>query len=201
MTTAHGSRVTVHMAASLDGFVARRDGRVDFLETTDHHSGGASLDADVVEAFLKTVDAYVMGSRTYEVALAFEAQGLGWPYGDKPTFVLTTRALPRRRPTVEFLSGALAAVLRDRLRPKFPSIWVVGGPTVVGEFLRQGLVDEVRLSILPILIGDGLPFFRGLEDDVSLHLAATTAYTTGMIELRYEVRTRGPERRSSAPER
>jgi dihydrofolate reductase len=79
------------MAASLDGFIARKDGRVDWLETSDEFAGGDTLDPGFVEAFLKTIDCYVMGSRTYETALGFEAQGLGWSYGDKPTFVLTSR--------------------------------------------------------------------------------------------------------------
>jgi dihydrofolate reductase len=102
------SRVTVHMAASVDGFIARRDGSVDWMETADEFAGGTIMDPGFVEAFLKTIDCYVMGSRTYETALRFEAQGLGWSYGDKPTFVLTSRDLPRTRGTVEFHSGDLA---------------------------------------------------------------------------------------------
>ena len=89
------SRVTIHMVASLDGFIARRDGRVDWLETSDEFADGATLDQGFVETFLKSIDCYVMGSRTYETALSFEAKGLGWSYGDKPTFVLTNRNLPR----------------------------------------------------------------------------------------------------------
>src|SRR5215472_16240286 len=102
MTTNLESRVTIHMAASLDGFIARRDGRVDWMETSDEFMDGETMSPDVVESFLKTIDCYVMGSRTYETALRFEAKGLGWPYGDKPTFVLTSRDLPRTRPTVKF---------------------------------------------------------------------------------------------------
>src|SRR5215467_8581540 len=101
------SRITIHMAASLDGFVARRDGRVDWLETPDNFADGATITSEFVEAFLKTIDCYVMGSRTYEAALGFEAQGLGWSYGDKPTYVLTRRSLPKTRNSVEFCSGDL----------------------------------------------------------------------------------------------
>jgi dihydrofolate reductase len=181
------SRVTIHMAASLDGFVARRDGRVDWLETSDEFADGDTLDPAVVEAFLKTIDCYVMGSRTYETALGFEARGLGWAYGGKPTFVLTTRELPRIRETVEFHSGDLAQFVNGRLRPAFRSIWFVGGGAVSGECLRLGLADELYYSILPILIGDGVPFFDRLDRDVALHLAGVKAYKSGMVELRYEV--------------
>jgi dihydrofolate reductase len=83
------SRVTIHMAASLDGFIARKDGRVDWLETSDEFVGGDTMDPGFVDAFLKRIDCYVMGSRTYETAISFEAKGLGWSYGDKPTFVFT----------------------------------------------------------------------------------------------------------------
>lgn len=184
----HDSQVTIHMAASLDGFIARKDGRVDWLETSDEFQDGATMDPEFVEAFLKTIDCYVMGSRTYETALRFEAQGLGWSYGDKPTFVLTSRELPRTRDTVEFYSGDLEQFVNGRLRPSFHSIWFVGGGMVSGECLRLGLADEVRYSILPILIGDGIPFFEKLDRDIALHLVEVKAYQSGMVELRYAVR-------------
>jgi dihydrofolate reductase len=182
------SCVTIHMAASLDGFIARKDGRADWLETADEFAEGQTLDSEFVEAFLKTIDCYVMGSRTYETALNFEAQGFGWAYGDKPTFVLTSRDLPRTRATVEFYSGDLAQLVNGRLRPAFRSIWFAGGSSVAGECLRLGLADEIRYSILPVLIGEGISFFEKLDRDVALHLAEVKAYKSGMVELRYQVR-------------
>src|SRR3954464_2101839 len=94
------SRVTIHMAASLDGFIARKDGSVDWMETSDEFAGGETMDAGSVEAFLKTSACYVLGSRASETALTVEAKGFGWAYGDKPTFVLRHRELPRIRETV-----------------------------------------------------------------------------------------------------
>jgi dihydrofolate reductase len=186
------SRVTIHMAASLDGFIARRDGRVDWLETHDEFTDGHAMDPAFVEAFLKTIDCYVMGARTYETALAFESQGLGWAYGDKPVFVLTHRALPNFRPTVDFLAGDLASLVNERLRPSFQSIWFVGGGAVCGECLRRGLADEVRYSILPIVIGDGIRFFDRLDEDVPLHLKEVKGYRNGMVALCYDVRASRP---------
>src|ERR1700751_1223869 len=182
------SQVTIHMVASLDGFVARKDGSVDWMETSDEFAGGDIMDPGFVETFLKTIDCYVMGSRTYEIALSFEAKGLGWSYGDKPTFVLTSRDLPRTRNTVEFYSGDLTQFVKGRLRTTFRTIWFVGGGVVSGECLRLGLADEVRYSFLPILLGDGIPFFEKLDRDIALHLAEVKAYRSGIVELRYEVR-------------
>ena len=191
------SRVTIHMAASLDGFIARKDGSVDWLETSDEFVDGDTMDPAFVERFLKTIDCYVMGSRTYETALHFEAQGLGWSYGDKPTFVLTTRELPRTRNTVAFYSGDLVQFVNERLRPTFRTIWFVGGGVVSAECLRLGLADDLRYSILPILIGDGIPFFDQLDRDVALHLAEVKAYKSGMVELHYEVRGHRGESRDA----
>ena len=182
------SRVTIHMVASLDGFIARKDGSVGWLETSDTFEAGETMTPEFVQEFLKTIDCYVMGSRTYETALGFEAKGFGWSYGDKPTFVLTSRELPRTRDTVEFYSGDLARLVNERLKPAFGSIWFVGGGAVCGECLRLGLADEVRYSIMPVLIGDGISFFEGLDKDVALHVVEVKAYESGMVALRHEVR-------------
>ena len=184
------SCVTIHMAASLDGFIARKDGSVDWLETADEFEAGDAMDPEFVAEFLKTIDCYVMGSRTYETALNFEAQGSGWAYGDKPTFVLTSRGLRKARDTIEFYSGDLVRLVNDRLRPAFRNIWFVGGGSVSGECLRLGLADEVRYSIVPVVIGEGIPFFAGLDQDCALHLLEVKAYKSGMVALRHEVKNR-----------
>jgi dihydrofolate reductase len=185
---ATNGRVTIHMVASLDGFIARRDGAVDWMETPDVFEGGETLGAEQIQDFLKTIDCYVMGSRTYETALGFEDRGFGWAYGDKPVFVLTSRALPKRRETIRFHNGDIAALVNDRLRSDYGSIWIVGGGQLAGACVRLGLADEVRFTIAPVLIGDGVPFFEGLNLDVPLHLVEVKAYKSGLVALRHEIR-------------
>ncbi|HEX7021083.1 MAG TPA: dihydrofolate reductase family protein, partial [Gemmatimonadaceae bacterium] len=92
------------------------------------------------------------------------------------------------RNSVEFYSGDLARLVGDRLKPRFRSIWFVGGGAVSAECLRLRLADEVRYSILPVVIGDGISFFQGFDADVPLHLLEATPYKNGMVALRYEVR-------------
>src|SRR3569833_631386 len=116
------SRVTIQLVASLDGIVARSDGSVDWLETSDTFDGGKSMDPELVKEFLATIGCYVMGSRTYETALGFEAKGFGWAYGDTPTIVLTSRGLPTNRSSVQLYSGDLAQLVNERLRPSFRNI-------------------------------------------------------------------------------
>jgi len=182
------SRVTIHMAASLDGFIARKDGSVDWLETSDVFEAGKAMAPESVAEFLRTIDCYVMGSRTYETALNFEARGLGWPYGDKVTFVLTHRELHKTRSAVEFYAGDLQRLVEERLKPNFRGIWFVGGGAVSGECLRRGLADELRYSIVPVVIGDGIAFFEGLDRDVALHLLEVEAYRSGIVAVRYDVK-------------
>lgn len=182
------SRVTIHMVASLDGFIARKDGGTGWLETADSYADGAELTGEEVAEFLTAIDCYVMGSRTYETAMGLEAKGFGWAYGDKPVFVLTSRTLPKIRETVELVSGDLAGLVNGRLRPNFASIWVGGGGAVAGACLRLGLADEVRYTIAPVLIGDGIRFFEGLDKDFALHLTEVKAYKSGLVALCHEVR-------------
>jgi dihydrofolate reductase len=180
--------VTVHMAASLDGFIARRDGSVDWLDTHDQFDDGATMNPDEVTEFLRTIDCYVMGSRTYETARNFVAAGHDWVYGNKPVFVLTSRELTKVKASVEFLSGDLSQIFEEKLKPAYASIWVVGGAAVCSDCLRRGLVDEIRLSLLPVTIGDGIPFFDAVGRDIALHLKEVKAYKNGMVALRHEVR-------------
>ena len=181
------SRVTIHMAASLDGYIARADGSVDWMETGDKYPEGEDLDADYVRTFLAGIDCYVMGSGTYLTALDFERRGLGWAYGDTPVLVLTSRKLEGDRASVTFHSGGLLA-LTEELRTRHRNIWVAGGGQLAGDMVRLGLADEIRYSILPVLIGSGIAFFENLSADVPLHLLESKAYRSGMVALRYAVR-------------
>ncbi|MFM1895227.1 MAG: hypothetical protein RLZZ385_301 [Pseudomonadota bacterium] len=181
------SRVILHMAASLDGYIARPDGRVDWMETADTYTDGETLEPDAIETFLRSIDCYVMGSRTYETALNFEAQGYGWVYGDKPTFVLTRRQLPRNRDSIQFIADDLSRFVNETLRPRYGLIWVAGGGMLCTEMLRLGLADQISYAILPVLIGEGLPFFNPMDSDIPLHLKSVKAYKSGMVELHYDV--------------
>lgn len=178
------SRVTVHMASSLDFFIATKDGSLAWMETSDRYDKGVDgLDAEGVATFLKTIDCYVMGSKTYELALK-----LGWPYGDTKVVVLTHRTLQTERASVEFYSGDVTTLVNDRLKPHCKNIWVVGGAMVAKEVIRLKLADDIRIAIIPILLGDGTPFVDRVGQEHPLHLKDVTAYKSGLVELWYEFR-------------
>lgn len=173
------------MVASLDGFIAKKDNSVSWLETSSHYERGVV--GQDPEAFIKTIDCYVMGSQTYELALEL-SKSYGWAYGDKPTIVLTTRTLPKERPNIEFYAGDLNKLVNERLKPNYKNVWVVGGAMLARDFIRLKLLDEIRVSVLPILLGDGTLFFDHIRLEQPLHLKDTTAYKNGMVELVYEIK-------------
>jgi dihydrofolate reductase len=177
------SKITIHMVSSLDGMIAKMDNSVSWFETTDFYEKGQA-GADT-EEFLKTIDCYIMGSHTYEHALEL-SRSYGWAYGDTPTIVLTHRNLPVERPNVQLYSGGLDKLVHDHLTPNYKNVWLVGGPELAKDFIHANLADEIRVSILPIILGEGLPFFDHIEKELPLHLKDVTAYKNGIVELSYE---------------
>lgn len=171
------------MVSSLDGFIAKKDGSVSWMRSKDTYEKGIELTKEYIEEFLKSIDCYVMGSRTYEHAIE-----LGWPYGDVPVFVLTNRNFKSDKKNVEFLSGDLNEVVSNKLKPEFNNIWMVGGTMLTKEFLRLGLADEINITIIPTLLGDGTLFFDYIGKEIALHLKEVIAFKDGMIEMVYEIK-------------
>ncbi len=171
--------VTLHVVSSLDGFIARHDNSISWLDNSgDVYDDGISEAS--AEGIVEAIDCYVLGSRTYEHALQ-----LGWPYGDTPTVVVTSRELPSTRKSVEFYSGDLKRLVEDILAPRYRSIWLVGGAMLCQSFLRLDLVDEIRLAVMPVLLGDGLRLFGHSSTERRWRLKDVIAFKTGIVELAY----------------
>ena len=175
--------VTLHMVSSLDGFIAKNDNTVSWLDTPGSvYEAGVSISQQDVASFLKTIDCYVLGSRTYEHALE-----LGWPYGDTPVVVVTGRTWPAAstRKSVEFYSGDLKTLIDVNLAPRCRNIWLAGGAMLCQRFLELGLVDEIRLTIAPVLLGEGLRLFGVFLTEQRWNLKNVVAYKNAFVELSY----------------
>ena len=173
--------VTLHMVCSVDGFIATKDNNVSWLEHTSPYERGISISHEEIVAFLKTIDCYVMGSKTYEHALE-----LGWPYGETPTVVVSSRERPAgTRKTVEFYSGDLKKLVDEKLAPRYRNLWLVGGAVLCQRFLELGLVDEIKLTIAPVLLGDGLRLFGNSLPQQKWNLKNLVAYKNGFVEITY----------------
>jgi len=181
---ATGRSVTLHVVSSLDGFIAKKDNSVSWLDSPGSvYEAGVSISEEEIATFVKAIDCYVLGSRTYEHALE-----LGWPYGDTPVVVVTGRELPSARKTVEFYAGDLKTLVDVKLAPRYRNIWLVGGAMLCQRFLELGLVDEIRLTIAPVLLGEGLRLFGSLTEE-SWNLKNVVAYKNGFVELSYSAPT------------
>ena len=178
---AEGRCVTLHMVSSLDGFIAKKDNTVAWLDSPGSvYEAGVSISEEEAASFVKAIDCYVLGSRTYEHAL-----DLGWPYGDTPAVVVTGRKLPPARKSVEFYSGDLKTLVEVQLAQRYRNIWLVGGAMLSQRFLSLGLVDEIKLTIAPVLLGEGLRLFGGSLTEGRWNLKNVVAYKNGFVELSY----------------
>ena len=170
-------RCSVFIATSLDGFIAREDGGLDWLPGDDCEPHG-------YEEFFASVDAVVIGRGTFETVLGFGS----WPYGSKPVFVLSSRHTVKLPPEAvgEVLAGdprEISARLEER---GFRHLYVDGGVTIQG-FLRAGLIQRMTITRIPVLLGKGIPLFGDLPADLRLRHAWTRSFPSGMVQSEYAV--------------
>ena len=173
-------KASVFIGTSLDGFIARVNGDLDFLPP----GGGEPHGYD---EFMATVDALVIGRHTFETVLGFDA----WPYGEKRVFVLSTRpiATPPPGAVVERMSGAPADIVSQLAARGIRHVYVDGGITIQ-RFLQAGLVDRLIITRVPVLIGAGIPLFGPLPHDIALQPVATRQYASGLVQSEYVVGAR-----------
>lgn len=166
----------VFVGQSLDGYIARSDGTLDFLDVP-----GANEDHGFA-ALLESVDALVMGRDTYDFV---EAHGW-WPYGDKPVFVLSHRSVEDAPDSVEVLDLAPLEVAAELDRRGLERVYVDGGLTIQ-SFLDAGLIERLVITTVPVLIGSGISLFGDLANDVKLGLVAFDTFGGGLTQATYDV--------------
>lgn len=176
-------KASVFIATSLDGFIAREDGGIDWLPVPDTNSDGGEDYG--YNDFIKTIDAMVMGRNTFELVLTFDE----WYYGDMPVFVLTNRGVEipdRINKTVSQMSGEPGEIV-ERLKEKgYNHLYIDGGKTIQG-FLNAGLIDEMIISTIPVLIGSGIPLFGPTNRDIHLEHTENRTSPNGLVQNRYKV--------------
>ena len=170
-------KASVFIATSLDGFIARANGDLDWLPA----GGGEEHGYD---AFIATVDALVIGRKTYDTVLGFDT----WPYGGKPVYVLSTRALAAGPSggVVERLSGVPADIVAELAAQGVGHVYVDGGITIQG-FLQAGLIQRLIITRIPVLLGDGIPLFGPVPRDIKLRHVGTRRYASGLVQSEYLV--------------
>ena len=177
-------KIIVHIATSVDGFIARRDGSVDWLDRP-HPKGAYGM-----SAFYKTIDTTLWGRKTFEMALDFQKKGVaGSAFDTSVKNYVFTRTLPQSAATaeVEFVNEPVHA-FANRLRAKEgKDIWVMGGAGIIGSLLDEGAIDEFMIHIIPTFIGEGIPLLAPRHRTVPLTLIACKRFTDGVVKLHYAV--------------
>jgi dihydrofolate reductase len=171
------SNVILYIACSLDGYIADPDGGIDWLTAFDD----ASEDYGYA-AFLSHVGAIIMGGKTYRQVLGFES----WPYQGIPCHIVTRQPLTNPPDAaISAFSGDVALLVEQVRRTTDKDIWLVGGAQLVTQFANAHLIDEYIVSIIPLLLGDGIPLFQGLSSQHKLTLTGSSSYANGIVQLQY----------------
>ncbi|HRY28719.1 MAG TPA: dihydrofolate reductase family protein [Elusimicrobiota bacterium] len=173
------AKIVYYVASSLDGFIARPNGDISWLRPFE----GTGEDYGYRE-FYDSVERLVLGARTYEQIPSLGA----WPYSGKPVHVVTSRPLPRFDPRVVFQSGDFQKWVPPLRRVSEKNIWLVGGGALAGAFLQEDFLDELIVSVVPVLLGEGIRLFGSLKTAVSLRLMRTQEFENGVMQMRYRVR-------------
>lgn len=185
-------KASVYIATSLDGFIARENGDLDWLpgsgegESVEHGDDDGDGDGDLgFQAFMDSVDVLVMGRNTYEMVLSFGQ----WPYGSTRVVVLsrTLSQISDKMPkTVELKSGPLTEIAKELMESGAKHLWVDGGKTIQG-FLNASLIQEIIITRIPVLIGTGIPLFGPLDKDLKLEHLETRSFANGFVQSKYRV--------------
>jgi dihydrofolate reductase len=177
-------KVSVYIATSVDGFIARNDGGLDWL----NEANATVPDGEDCgfRAFMDSVDALIMGRRTYEQVRSFDE----WPYGKTPVVVLSLNSIslpPMVPDTVSHSSEPLRDLLKRLSGEGAEHVYVDGGTTIQG-FLSEGLVDEITVTVIPVVLGGGIPLFGSMENDIKLTHVRTTVFDFGFVQTTYSVK-------------
>ncbi|AKB16962.1 dihydrofolate reductase family protein [Methanosarcina sp. WWM596] len=173
-------RIKLYIACSLDGFIARENGSIDWLTEYEKNPG---TDYGYSE-FYSSIGTVLMGRKTYEQVLGFG----DWPYGEKKAYVFTRQEeLLRREKNVEFISGDIGEFARQLKENTEEDIWLVGGSQLIKVFLEEDLVQDLIVFFVPVILGSGIPLFDQIQKEIGLKLINTERYESGLVRVEYEI--------------
>jgi dihydrofolate reductase len=168
-------KIILYIAASLDGYIARENGAIDWLPAEDPKEDYG------YKAFLGSVDTIIMGRKTYDQILTFSE----FPYKDKKCYVFTTD-FNRFDHNVQFVDKNITCFTGNIKHQKGSDIWLVGGSEIIDIFIKAKMIDEIILFIIPTILGNGIPLFRHDDNEIKLQLKYSKQYPSGIVQLNYE---------------
>jgi len=170
-------KISVYIATSIDGYIARDDGGLDWLERTPTPNEDFGF-----EEFMDSVDVLVMGRKTYDIVSGFDK----WPYQGKRVVVIS-RTLDAVREDAELFSGNIQDLVENLHEDGVKHIYVDGGVTI-SKFLEAGMVDQIIITVIPIILGKGVRLFNPMDKEHDCTLTSAKPYPSGLVQLRYELK-------------
>ncbi len=168
-------KVSLYIACSLDGYIARPDGDIEWLSLVEIPGEDYGY-----QAFYNSVDGLLIGARTFEQILSWGE----WPHGDRATFVFSHHQPPALTDNLYWLSGNPVDELHSRLKDSH-HLWLVGGAELIEQFQRQNAIDEYIISFIPVLLGEGIPLFKPQNQQQVLRLLDSRSYPSGLVQHHY----------------
>ncbi|MBA3237146.1 MAG: dihydrofolate reductase [Parachlamydiaceae bacterium] len=175
MNTVNRPKITIYIATSIDGYIARQDGSLDWLDRV----GGFDDDYGF-QKLLDSIDAVILGRNTYEIAATVQ----DWPYKGKRIIVLSN-TLKTVRSEAELFQGDLTQLVNNLHADGIKHVWIDGGVTV-SQFLNLQMVDSMTLSVIPVILGSGMPLFSAIGKELSCSLSSSQSYPSGLVQLNYD---------------
>lgn len=172
-------KTKLYIACSVDGFIAREDGSIDWL---NEYENNTKTDYGYSE-FYASIGTVLMGRKTYEQVLGFGK----WPYGDKKVYVFTRQKKPlKREENVEFISGNIEEFVRNLKKEAEQDLWLVGGSQLIKEFLKENLIQDFIIFIVPVVLGSGIPLFDHIGKEIRLVAGNLEKYENGLVKIEYK---------------
>jgi len=169
-------KISIYIATSIDGYIAREDGSLDWLDRIDGQGSDYGFND-----FFGSIDALVLGKNTYEKVMTFPK----WPYSGKRVIVLS-KSLTSVMPEAELFSGNASDLAAKLHTDGIQHVWIDGGLTI-SHFLQSGLVDKMTLTIIPVILGSGIPLFNPLSSEILCKLSSSQGYPSGLVQLTYDI--------------
>jgi len=168
-------KLKLFIASSLDGYIARPNGAIDWLPTDGNDYG--------YHDFMATIDTTLMGGKTYRDVLSFGE----FPYTHLENYIFTRHRGMKKMHNVKFVSDQICHFTRDLKRQAGKDIWLIGGGEIIAELYNVGLIDEYIISIIPVILGKGIPLFISLERQENLKLTHSVSYPSGVVQVTYQI--------------
>ena len=173
-------KTVLYIATSLDGFIARPDGNLDWLTSMPNPQKGDYGYTD----FLNTVGTTIMGRKTYNEIIGF---GIDWPYMELDSYVVTSdKKLKIQSPKTQVLTEKIKDFVNEIKNKTDKDIWLIGGGQLITKFINEGLLDKMIISVIPKIIGEGIPLFADKPKETNWKLIEVESFDTGVVNLTYE---------------